>query len=96
MPHPYVLLYAAVPLDGHLDTRQGEARLLLPDKEDFDRTGSVSAGADAILVGAGTLRADNPRLLVNSPTARLAAGGPEYPFKVTITATGDLDPGWKL
>ncbi|MFE9456411.1 dihydrofolate reductase family protein [Streptomyces californicus] len=96
MPHPHVLLYAAVPLDGHLDTRQGEARLLLSDREDFDRAGSVSGGADAILVGAGTLRADNPRLLVNSPAARLVVGKPEYPFEVTITATGDLAPGWKL
>lgn len=99
MPRPYVLLSAAVSLDGHLDTRPGEDRLLLSNKEDFDRVDSVRASADAILVGAGTLRADNPRLLVNSAerrTARIAAGKPEYPLKVTITGTGDLDPDWKF
>ena len=46
------------------------------------------------MIGAGTIRADNPRLLVNSPerrAARVAAGKPEYPLKVTVTSTGDLD-----
>ncbi len=99
MPRPYVLLSAAVSIDGHLDTRPGEDRLLLSNKEDFERVDSVRASVDAILVGAGTLRADNPRLLVNSAerrASRVAAGQPEYPLKVTITGTGNLDPGWKF
>ncbi|RPK83331.1 2,5-diamino-6-ribosylamino-4(3H)-pyrimidinone 5'-phosphate reductase [Streptomyces sp. ADI97-07] len=99
MPRPYVLLSAAVSIDGHLDTRPGEDRLLLSNKQDFERVDSVRASVDAILVGAGTLRADNPRLLVNSAerrASRIAAGKPEYPLKVTITGTGDLDPGWKF
>ncbi|RPK57843.1 5-amino-6-(5-phosphoribosylamino)uracil reductase [Streptomyces sp. ADI96-02] len=95
----YVLLSSAVSIDGHLDTRPGEARLLLSNKEDFDRVDSVRAGVDAVLVGAGTLRADNPRLLVNSQerrAARIEAGQPEHSLKVTITGTGDLDPDWKF
>jgi 5-amino-6-(5-phosphoribosylamino)uracil reductase len=99
VPRPYVLLSAAVSIDGHLDTRPGEERLLLSNKEDFERVDSVRAGVDAILVGAGTLRADNPRLLVNSAehrASRVAAGQPEYPLKATITGTGDLDPDWKF
>lgn len=99
MPRPYVLLSAAVSIDGHLDTRPGEDRLLLSNKQDFERVDSVRASVDAILVGAGTLRADNPRLLVNSAerrASRLTAGEPEYPLKVTITGTGDLDPSWKF
>lgn len=99
MPRPYVLLSAAVSIDGHLDTRPGEDRLLLSNKQDFERVDSVRASVDAILVGAGTLRADNPRLLVNSAerrASRVAAGQPEYPLKVTITGTGNLDPGWKF
>lgn len=99
MSRPYVLLSAAISIDGYLDTRPGEARLMLSNKEDFDRVDSVRADVDAILVGAGTLRADNPRLLVNSEdrrAARIEAGRPEYPLKVTITGTGDLDPDWKF
>ncbi|MFF8937858.1 dihydrofolate reductase family protein [Streptomyces paradoxus] len=94
MPHPYVLLSAAVSLDGYLDDT-GPDRLLLSSPADFDRVDEVRAGVDAILIGAGTIRADNPRLLVNSEerrAARLAAGKPEYPLKVTVSGSGDLDP----
>ncbi|MFB7739156.1 dihydrofolate reductase family protein [Streptomyces sp. NPDC056112] len=95
MPHPYVLLSAAVSLDGYLDDT-GPERLLLSSPADFDRVDEVRASADAILIGAGTLRADNPRLLVNSPARRAvrrAAGKPEYPLKVAVSASGELDPG---
>ncbi|MFF7894976.1 dihydrofolate reductase family protein [Streptomyces sp. NPDC007907] len=94
MPHPYVLLSAAVSLDGYLDDT-GPDRLLLSSPADFDRVDEVRAGVDAILIGAGTIRADNPRLLVNSErrrAARTAAGKPEYPLKVTVSGSGDLDP----
>ncbi|ANP55961.1 5-amino-6-(5-phosphoribosylamino)uracil reductase [Streptomyces griseochromogenes] len=94
MPYPYVLLSAAVSLDGCLDDT-GPERLLLSSPADFDRVDEVRASVDAILIGAGTIRADNPRLLVNSPerrAARTAEGRPAYPLKVTVTATGDLDP----
>lgn len=94
MPRPYVLLSAAVSLDGYLDDT-GPDRLLLSSPADFDRVDEVRASVDAILVGAGTIRADNPRLLVNSPgrrAARFAAGQPEYPLKVTLSGSGDLDP----
>ncbi|WP_369234820.1 dihydrofolate reductase family protein [Streptomyces sp. R21] len=94
MPHPYVLLSAAVSLDGFLDDT-GPERLLLSSPADFDRVDEVRASVDAILVGAGTIRADNPRLLVNSAerrAARVAAGKPAYPLKVTVSASGDLDP----
>ncbi|MFF5495634.1 dihydrofolate reductase family protein [Streptomyces aquilus] len=94
MPHPYVLLSAAVSLDGYLDDT-GPDRLLLSSRADFDRVDEVRASVDAILIGAGTIRADNPRLLVNSAerrAARVAAGKPEYPLKVTVSGSGDLDP----
>ncbi|MBV7699580.1 dihydrofolate reductase family protein [Streptomyces sp. TRM70350] len=94
MPYPYVLLSAAVSLDGYLDDT-GPERLLLSSPADFDRVDEVRASVDAILVGAGTIRADNPRLLVNSPerrAARVAAGKPEYPLKVTVSGSGELDP----
>jgi 5-amino-6-(5-phosphoribosylamino)uracil reductase len=94
MPHPYVLLSAAVSLDGRLDDA-GPDRLLLSGPEDFDRVDEERAASDAILIGAGTLRADDPRLVVRSPgrrAARTAAGLPEFPLKVLVTGSGALDP----
>ncbi|WP_217164328.1 dihydrofolate reductase family protein [Streptomyces sp. AC512_CC834] len=94
MPLPYVLLSAAVSLDGCLDDT-GPDRLLLSSPADFDRVDEVRASVDAILVGAGTIRADNPRLLVNSAerrAARVADGKAEYPLKVAVSGSGELDP----
>ncbi|MGW0562796.1 RibD family protein [Streptomyces sp. NPDC003016] len=95
---PYVLLSAVVSVDGCLD-HLSPGRLLLSSDEDFDRVDQVRADSDAILVGARTVRRDNPRLLVSSKarrTQRTAGGKPEYPLKVTVTATGDLDIGLKF
>lgn len=91
---PYVVLSCAISLDGCLDSA-GPDRLVLSGTEDLDRVDAERAAADAILVGAGTIRRDDPRLLIRSPArraARLAQGRPEHPLGVTITASGDLDP----
>jgi 5-amino-6-(5-phosphoribosylamino)uracil reductase len=91
---PYVVLSAAVSVDGYLDDASPD-RLLLSNPEDFDRVDAVRADCDAILVGARTLRRDNPLLRVAGEAHRLrrvAAGKPEHPLKVTVSASGDLDP----
>jgi 5-amino-6-(5-phosphoribosylamino)uracil reductase len=91
---PYVLLSCGMSMDGYLDDASDE-RLLLSNEADFDRVDAVRAGCDAILVGAQTVRQDNPRLLVRSPARRerrVARGLPESPVKVTVTARADLDP----
>lgn len=91
----YVLLSVAASVDGHIGDA-GPTRLVLSNDADLDRVDEVRAGCDAILVGAGTVRADDPRLLVRSEqrrAARVAAGRPAHPAKVTLTASGDLDPG---
>lgn len=94
---PYVLLSVATSVDGCIDDPTPE-RLYLSNEADFDRVDQVRADSDAILIGAGTMRADNPRLIVKNEQRRahrVARGLPEYPLKVTITATGDLDPQLK-
>jgi 5-amino-6-(5-phosphoribosylamino)uracil reductase len=91
---PYVTLSAAMSLDGYLDTASAP-RLVLSNAEDFDRVDELRAHSDAIMVGARTVRLDNPRLLVRSESRRNrrdADGRSPSPWKVTVTATGDLDP----
>jgi len=93
-PRPYVLLSCATSVDGYLDDASPR-RLILSGPADLDRVDEVRAGCDAILVGAQTVRKDNPRLLIRDPrrSARRAARGlPAHPARVTLTATGDLDP----
>ena len=60
---PYTIVSCAVSLDGCLDDASPE-RLILSGPEDLDEVDELRSAADAILVGAGTIRADNPRLLV--------------------------------
>jgi 5-amino-6-(5-phosphoribosylamino)uracil reductase len=91
---PYTIVSCAVSLDGYLDDATPQ-RLMLSGPEDYDEVDALRARVDAILVGAGTVRADNPRLLVRDPAraaARTAAGRPEHPLRVTLTGHGDLDP----
>lgn len=60
---------------------------------------ALRAGADAILIGATTMRRDNPQLLVNSAQRRadrVARGLPAYPMKVAVTRGGELDPGLRF
>lgn len=92
---PRVLLSCAVSIDGYIDDTSA-SRLLLSNDADFDRVDAVRADHDAILVGANTIRRDNPRLLIRSERRRHqreAAGRPPNPIKVTLTRSGDLCPG---
>ena len=90
---PYVLLSCSMSIDGYLDAAT-EKRLLLSNDDDFDRVDEVRAQCDAILVGARTVRRDNPRLLVRSQARRderVARGQRPSPIKVTVTGRAHLD-----
>jgi 5-amino-6-(5-phosphoribosylamino)uracil reductase len=81
-------------IDGYLGSASPR-RLELSNDADFDRVDAVRATCDAILVGAATVRNDNPRLLVRSQTRReerTAHGRPPSPAKVTMTERLALDP----
>src|SRR5512133_3325082 len=89
---PYTLLSCSVSLDGYLGDHT--PRLPLSNAADFDRVDEVRASCDAIMVGATTVRTDNPRLLVRSQARRdlrKARGLPSSPMKVTVTERVDLD-----
>jgi riboflavin biosynthesis pyrimidine reductase/pyrimidine deaminase RibD-like protein len=91
---PYVLISSAMSVDGRIDDTS-PVRLLLSGDADLDRVDELRTGCDAILVGANTVRRDDPRLLIRSAqrqASRIAAGKPAHPLRVTLTASGDLDP----
>jgi 5-amino-6-(5-phosphoribosylamino)uracil reductase len=80
---PYTLLSCAMSIDGYIGG--AGSRVLLSNEQDFDRVDAVRASCDAILVGAATVRVDDPRLV---PRRRAAS-----PLKVTVTRRAELDPG---
>jgi 5-amino-6-(5-phosphoribosylamino)uracil reductase len=93
-----VLLSAAMSADGYLDDAT-DRRLILSDPADLDAVDAIRACCDAILVGAQTVRSDNPGLLVKSAdrrAQRVQRGLPPSPVRVTVTASGDLDPDARL
>src|ERR1700761_5055425 len=90
---PYTLVSCALSLDGYLGSATPR-RLELSNDDDFDRVDAVRASCDAILVGAATVRIDNPRLLVRSKSRRAdraARGLAPSPIKVTVTERLELD-----
>jgi len=89
---PYTVLSCSVSLDGYLGDRR--PRLALSNEADLDRVDEVRASCDAIMVGAGTVRTDNPRLLVRSHARRddrRIRGLASSPMKITVTDRVDLD-----
>jgi 5-amino-6-(5-phosphoribosylamino)uracil reductase len=95
---PYTLLSCSMSIDGYIDDAS-EHRLLLSNAADFDRVDAVRASCDAILIGAATIRGDDPHLLVRTDARkaeRVAKGLSPSPVKVTVTDCAELDPGAKF
>ena len=89
-----VTLSFATTADGYLDDNTPE-RLLISTPGDWEAVHRLRAAHDAILVGAETLRRDNPGLLLRDPAvrARRAAGGLQPDLaKVTVSRSGRLSP----
>lgn len=98
MERPYTILSCAISVDGRIDDASPE-RLRLSNEEDFAEIDELRAGCDAILVGAGTLRADDPRLLIRSQKLRERRrdqGRTEHLLKAVITRKGHIDPEARL
>jgi diaminohydroxyphosphoribosylaminopyrimidine deaminase/5-amino-6-(5-phosphoribosylamino)uracil reductase len=82
---PYVRLKLAASLDGRIAPRPGE-RHWLTGAEARDYVRELRASYDAVLVGAGTVRVDDPQLTVRPPRAR------RKPFVRVVVCEQDTVP----
>lgn len=93
-----VTLSFAVSADGFLDDVSARRRVI-STPEDWAAVGRLRTSCDAILVGAETLRRDNPALLLRDDAvrARRAAAGlrPDM-TKATLSVSGQLDPALRF
>ncbi|MDE5694814.1 MAG: dihydrofolate reductase family protein [Alistipes sp.] len=93
-----VTLSVAVTADGCMDDNTPN-RLTVSTPEDMAEVYRLRTEHDAILVGAETLRRDNPALLLRDPDARrrrTERGLRPDLTKVTLTASGRLDPAMRF
>jgi 5-amino-6-(5-phosphoribosylamino)uracil reductase len=89
---PRVLVNFAASLDGKINPapglRQGKF-MMSRAREDFRRMVALRATADAVLIGASNLRADNPDLAIpGEERDRRRAAGLAEPLRVVLTTTG--------
>ncbi|MCC5957466.1 MAG: bifunctional diaminohydroxyphosphoribosylaminopyrimidine deaminase/5-amino-6-(5-phosphoribosylamino)uracil reductase RibD [Natronohydrobacter sp.] len=86
---PFVTLKLALTLDGRIATAAGESRWIT-GPEARRRVHAMRARHDAVLVGAGTARADDPDLRVRG------LGVAHQPVRVVAARGLDLDPDARL
>jgi diaminohydroxyphosphoribosylaminopyrimidine deaminase/5-amino-6-(5-phosphoribosylamino)uracil reductase len=80
---PFVVLKAAVSLDGKIATQTGDSRWI-SGEQSRQRVHELRDQIDAVMVGLGTIRRDDPML-----TTRLPSGG-RNPIRVIVDGRGSL------
>jgi len=87
MARPYVVLNAAMTLDGKIATVAGDS--MISCEADLDRIHRLRAEVDAVMIGVGTVLADNPSLTVRrargkNPTRVIVDSEARTPLKAKV------------
>jgi 2,5-diamino-6-(ribosylamino)-4(3H)-pyrimidinone 5'-phosphate reductase len=83
---PYVVVNVAMSADGKLSTRE-RRQVKISGPQDFNRVDRLKAGSDAVMVGIGTVLADDPSLTVKGEECRLHRknlGAGEHPVRIVV------------
>ncbi len=92
MDRPFIFINSAMSADGKLSTKERK-QVRISGKQDFERVDELRAQADAIMVGIGTVLADDPSLTVKSPerrATRKAAGREENPIRIIVDSSARI------
>ncbi len=79
---PYVILNAAMTLDGKIATKTGSSKI--SGKKDMIRVHTLRKNMDGIMVGIGTVLADDPKLTVS----KIDAKREDNPIRVVVDSQG--------
>ena len=91
---PYVVVNIAMSADGKISTRE-RRQVRISGTQDFTRVDQLKAGCDAIMVGIGTVLADDPSLTVKSEKClnyRRKQGWDDHPLRVVVDSSGATPP----
>jgi 2,5-diamino-6-(ribosylamino)-4(3H)-pyrimidinone 5'-phosphate reductase len=89
---PYVVVNVAMSADGKLSTRE-RRQVKISGQQDFARVDRLKAGCDAIMVGIGTVLADDPSLTVKSQECRdlrASRGTDENPARIVVDSAARI------
>ena len=90
----YVVANAAMSADGKLSSRRRE-QVVISGPEDFARVDALRASCDAVLVGVGTVLADDPHLTIEDPDLRderRERGDSPHPARVVVDTRARTPP----
>lgn len=87
MKRPYVILNSAMTLDGKISSKSGDSKI--SGDEDLDRLHRLRSEVDAVMVGIGTVLADDPDL-----TVRRVKG--DNPLRVVVDSVGRIPSDSKI
>lgn len=94
----YVVVNAAMSVDGKLSTRRRE-QVAISGPDDFDRVDRVRTAADAVMVGVGTVLADDPHLTIDVDDRRVQRkrhGRPANPARVVADSGARTPPDARI
>jgi diaminohydroxyphosphoribosylaminopyrimidine deaminase/5-amino-6-(5-phosphoribosylamino)uracil reductase len=83
---PFFIAKAAMTLDGKIATRTGNSKWITSEPA-RERVHALRGGVDAIMVGSGTVEADDPRL-----TTRTASGAGRDAVRIIVDGDAKMSP----
>ncbi|TGC11088.1 2,5-diamino-6-(ribosylamino)-4(3H)-pyrimidinone 5'-phosphate reductase [Methanolobus halotolerans] len=92
MERPFVFINSAMSADGKISTKERK-QVKISGSFDFDRVDALRAGSDAVMVGIGTVIADDPSLTVKSEKRQIErkqAGLEENPVRVVVDSNAKI------
>ena len=92
---PHIIVNVAMSADGKLSTCE-RRQVKISGVQDFNRVDRLKADSDAVMVGIGTVLADDPSLTVKADECRNIRGQrgwDENPVRIVVDSTARIPPG---